>query len=69
MSSVFDEDDVNKAIASAASHLGYVQLRPKQIKTMREFIHSSDIFVSLNPMGSGKSFCLRAQLKELKTGR
>ena len=64
MSSVFDKDDVNKAIALAASRLVYVQLRPKQIKTIRELVHSRDIFVSLNPRGSGKSLCLRAQLNE-----
>ena len=56
MSSVFDRDDVNKAIALAASCLGYVQLRPEQMKAVREFVHASDVFVSL-PTGSGKSLC------------
>ena len=69
MSSVFDKDDINKAIALATSRLGYVQLRPEQIKTMREFAHSNDIFMSLIPMGSGKALCLRAQLNALKTER
>ena len=68
MSSVFVKNHVNKAIALAASRLGHAQLRPKQ-KMMREFVHSSDIFVSLIPTGSGKSLCLRAQLSELKLER
>ena len=47
MSSMFDRDDVNKAIALATLHLGYVQLRPEQLKAVREFAHGSDVFVSL----------------------
>ena len=56
MSSVFAGDDVNKAIAIAASRLGYAQLRPEQKKAVREFVNGSDVFVSL-PTGSGKSLC------------
>ena len=60
MSSVLDKDDVNKAIALAASRLGYVQLyKARANKTTREFVHGSDIFVSLIPTGSGKlSVCV-----------
>ena len=56
MSSVFAGDDVNRAIAIAASCLGYAQLRPEQKKAVREFVNGSDVFVSL-PTGSGKSLC------------
>ena len=56
MSSAFGREDFNKAITLAASRLGYVQLRPEQIKAVREFVRGSDVFVSL-PTGSGKSIC------------
>ena len=54
MSSVLDKDDVNKTIALATLRLGYVQLYKAQAnKTTREFVHGSDTFVSVIPMGSG----------------
>ena len=60
MLSVLDKDDVSKAIALAASRLGYVQLyKAGANKTMREFVHASDYFVSLILTGSGKlSVCV-----------
>ena len=62
MSSIFARD-VNKAIALAASRLGYVQFRPEQKKkAVREFVNGSDVFVSLPKCAF--RWCVHAPLNE-----
>ena len=57
---MLDKDDVNKAITLADSRLAYVQLyKARANKMTQEFVHGSDIFVSLIPTGYGKlSVCV-----------
>ena len=65
MSCVFDKYNVNEAIALEVSRLGYVQLMPEQIKSMREFVDGSNNFASLAlfpPDQENLSVCVPMQL-------
>ena len=48
--------ELKTVLAKVASPMGYTELRPKQEEVILDFVHGTDVFVSL-PTGSGKSLC------------
>ena len=52
----FTETQIGAASCKAAEKLGYSQLRPQQVRTVKKFIEGHDVFVNL-PTGSSKSLC------------
>ena len=56
MSTVCMQSELSTVIASAAASLRYSKLKPKQYKTVKEFMSGKDVFECL-PTGSGKSLC------------
>ena len=53
---MFEEEEIDIALALATAKIGYERLRPLQELAVKKFAQGNDVFVNL-PTGSGKSAC------------
>lgn len=53
---MFDEERARSVITSCIKKLGYLQLKPEQMKVVMEFVRGRDVFAVL-PTGFGKTLC------------
>ena len=51
-----DEEVAKSVITKCIQKLGYLQLKPEQLKVIMEFVNGRDVFAVL-PTGYGKTLC------------
>ena len=51
-----DEEVAKSVITKCIQKLGYLQLKPEQLKVITEFVNGRDVFAVL-PTGYGKTLC------------
>ena len=50
------DEEIAKSVITSIQKLGYLQLKPEQLKVIMEFVNGRDVFAVL-PTGYGKTLC------------